>query len=156
MSGTEISYEDSHSVIIKVLLDKSKVDIMQIIYRISLIIKSSISNLIDNKDIDEIKMNENEIDRLYHLLIKMISLSLTDSCVLKSSKITNVSLIPYYFLIGKKLENIADNIENISQHLSDTKKQFEDRDKTLDVLGEELKILISYLMGDNKDIRENR
>ena len=37
MSGTEISYEDNHKISIKVLLDKSKVDIVHVIYRISLI-----------------------------------------------------------------------------------------------------------------------
>src|SRR3989338_5662277 len=43
MSGTEISYEDNNKIVVKVLLNKSKVDIVQVIYRISLIIESSVS-----------------------------------------------------------------------------------------------------------------
>ena len=46
MSGTEIRHEDKHKITIKVLLDKSKVDAMQIFYRISLILQSSISNIV--------------------------------------------------------------------------------------------------------------
>src|SRR3989338_4913945 len=39
MSGTEISYEDEERIVIKGLLDSSKIDITQLIYRISLIIE---------------------------------------------------------------------------------------------------------------------
>ncbi|MCD6398981.1 MAG: hypothetical protein J7L08_03605, partial [Candidatus Aenigmarchaeota archaeon] len=42
MSGTEISYEDKQKMTIKVLLDISKTDIKQILYRLYLIIESSI------------------------------------------------------------------------------------------------------------------
>ena len=37
MSGTEISYEDKRKISIRVLLDKYKVDLMQVLYRMSLI-----------------------------------------------------------------------------------------------------------------------
>ena len=83
MSGTEVSYEDAKNIKIKVLLDKSKVEIPQIIYRIGLIIGLSVANLLDGFDITEIRINENEIDRLYHLISKIVSLSLIDSNILK-------------------------------------------------------------------------
>ena len=51
MSGTEIVYEDKNNIKIKVLLDKSKIDIIQVIYRIILIIESSIESLLNNFDI---------------------------------------------------------------------------------------------------------
>src|SRR3989344_9454583 len=38
MSGSEIVYEDKNKIIIKVLLDKSKIDINQTIYRVWLLI----------------------------------------------------------------------------------------------------------------------
>ncbi|MBL7055523.1 phosphate uptake regulator PhoU [Candidatus Woesearchaeota archaeon] len=127
MSGTEIGYEDTSRITIRVLLDKSKISINQILYRINLILDLSLSNLTDNFDIEEIRMNENEIDRLYHLCTKIVSLSLRDSNVLNSSEIRNVSLIPSYFLISKRLENIADNINHLSEYIEKNKARFDDK-----------------------------
>ena len=117
MSGTEISYEDEKTIIIRVLLDKRKVDVIQVIYRILLIIDSSLANIISDFDIKEISLNENEIDRLYHLTTKIISSSQIDTNLLVSSNIKNPILIPSYFLIAKKLENIGDNINHLSNYL---------------------------------------
>jgi len=152
MSGTEISYEDKNVITINVLLDKSKVDIIQTIYRISLIIESSISNILEGLDIREIRINENEIDRLYHLIVKIISLSLRDSNILHSSKIKNVSLIPAYFLISKRLENIADNINHLSGYLHKKKVNFENKEDVLNFIKMELKRSIKHIIGGSKNI----
>jgi phosphate transport system protein len=117
MSGTEIGFEDSKRITVKVLLDRAKIDVAQVLYRISLIIDLSASSIVEELNIEEIRTNDNEIDRLYHLIAKMISLSLLDSNVLSSSKIRNASLIPSYFLIAKKLENIADDISRIAEYI---------------------------------------
>mgnify|MGYP000625061538 CR=1 FL=1 len=79
MSGTEISYEDKQKITVNVLLDKSKVDIIQTLYRISLLIESSISNILEKIDINEIRINENEVDRLYHLIVKIVQATLMNS-----------------------------------------------------------------------------
>jgi len=154
MSGTEINYEDKQKITIKVLLDKSKVDITQVFYRISLIIESSISNILEQLDINEIRINENEIDRLYHLIAKIISLSLIDSNILYSSKIRNVSLIPAYFLISKRLENIGDNINHLSEYLHKTNVKFENKKEILNFAKTELNRSTSYFMGKSPKIFE--
>ena len=154
MSGTEITYEDKNNIKIKVFLDKSKIDILQVIYRIILIIESSISSLLGEFNIEEIRMNENEIDRLYHLISKIISLSLTDSGILQSSKINYSSLIPSYFLIGKKLENIADNINHISEYLNSSKGQFEHSKEILLFIKEEIDRCANAIMGKKKNVFE--
>ncbi len=151
MSGTEISYEDKQKMIIKVLLDKSKVDIMQVLYRITLIIELSIQNLIEKLDINEIKINENEIDRLYHLTVKIISSSLIDSNILHSSKIKNVSLIPSYSLISKKLENIGDNINHLAGYLHKKKINLGNKD-ILNTIKKELTRSIRHLMQDSPGV----
>ena len=117
MSGTEVSYEDRQKIIIRVLLDKHKVDIIQVLYRISLLIDSSLANMLNGLDITEIRLNEYEIDRLYHLSTKIISTSLLDSSILQSSQIQNISLIPSFFLLSKRLENIADNISYLAEYV---------------------------------------
>src|SRR6056297_1647811 len=131
MSGTEINYEDEKKIIIKGLLDKSKIDIQQIIYRITMIIDLSIQNISEGPDLKEIRLNENEIDRLYHLATKVISMSLINSETLNSSKIKNTSFVPSYFLICKKLESLADNINHFAQHI---KKNNLKIGKTKDIL----------------------
>ena len=146
MSGTEISYEDKHTITIKVLLDKSKVDLTQLIYRINLIIDSSISNITDEFNIEEVRINENEIDRLYQLIVKIISLSLIDTNVLHSSEIRNISLIPSYFLISKRLENISDSLYNLAEHYYQEKNRPEGIKSSLSPLKEELGRTITHLL----------
>ncbi|MEK6946560.1 MAG: AbrB/MazE/SpoVT family DNA-binding domain-containing protein [Nanoarchaeota archaeon] len=154
MSGTEITYEDKNNIKIKVFLDKSKIDILQVIYRIILIIESSITSLLGEFSIEEIRINENEIDRLYHLISKIISLSLTDAGILQSSNINYSSLITSYFLIGKKLENIADNINHISEHLNSSKGKFEHSKEILLGIKEEMDICATAIIGNKKNVFE--
>jgi len=149
MSGTEINYEDKQKIIIQVLLDKSKVDILQVLYRVSLIIDSSISNILEQLNINEIKINENEIDRLYHLIVKIVSLSLIDSNILYSSKIKNVSLIPAYFLISKRLENVGDNVNHLSEYLDKTKINFENKKEILNFIRTELNRSIKHIISSS-------
>jgi len=146
MSGTEISYEDKQKMTIKVLLDISKTDIKQILYRLYLIIESSIMSMIEKIDIKEIKMNENEIDRLYHLLTKIISVSLINSDILHSSKIKNVSLIPSYFLIAKRLENIGDDINHLSDYIYGKKRSLANNKKILNFIKNEINKAIDCLL----------
>lgn len=122
MSGTEITHEEKNSIEIKVFLDKSKVDVMQVLFRVGLILDSSLSVLLDKPSLKEIELNEDEIDRLYHLITRVISLSLIDSNILRSSKIENVSSIPSLFLISKRLENFGDHLNTIAHHFSHLKK----------------------------------
>jgi phosphate uptake regulator len=154
MSGTEISYEDNNKITIHVLLDKSKVNIIQVIYRISLLIDSQITNLLGQSDIDEVRINENEIDRLYHLITKMISLALIDSNVLYSSKINNVSLIPAYFLISKRLENVGDNLNHLAEYLHEKKLCFGVNREILEFIKLELDRSVSYMLGKQTHIFE--
>ena len=119
MSGTEISFEDQKNIEIMVLLDKSKININQLLYRISLIIDSTFSNLETDLDLEKIKVNENEIDRLYHLMAKIISVSSINSSILQSSEIRNSLLIPNFSLIAKRLEHTGDFSEAIADYISE-------------------------------------
>lgn len=144
MSGTEITYEDKKHLKIKVFLDKSKVKISQVLYRISLLLESNIENITGELNLDEISINENEIDRLYHLTAKIISMSLTETQILKTSGIRNISLIPHYFLIGKRLENIGDNLNHLGKYMSKNKVRI--NKKIFDFIDKELRKSIKCLI----------
>ena len=154
MSGTEISYEDNKKITIKVLLDESKVTIYQILYRINLILELSISTILKEIDIEEIRINENEIDRLYHLMAKLISLSLIDSKILNSSRIKNISLIPSYFLISKKLENIGDDIYRLGEYLNGHEISFENKKEILTFIKNKLDRNVSHITHKTSKIFE--
>ncbi len=154
MSGTEITYEDNKKITLKILLDESKVTIYQIFYRINTILELSLSNILNEIDIEEIRINENEIDRLYHLGTKLISLSLTDSKILHSSKIKNTSLIPSYFLISKKLENIGDDLYRLGEYLNKHETCFENKKEILTFIKYKLNGTISHLIHKTSKIFE--
>lgn len=125
MSGTEIVYEDKERLEIRVLLEKSKINLQQVLYRIFLLIDSSLHVLVENFSYSEIRSNEGEVDRLYHLATKLIVSSLRDVALLQSSGITKTSLIPSLFLLSKRLENISDNVETIGKHCDGNKSLLE-------------------------------
>jgi len=110
MSGTEIVYEDSHKIKLKVLLDTEKLDIHQIFFRIYLLINSTISILEKDIDKDALSVNENEIDRLYHLLVKLISRATLQPHFIVQSNIGSPTNILSYLLIAKRLEHLGDNL----------------------------------------------
>ncbi len=138
MSGAEISHEDSKKIIVSVLLDPSKLNITQLLYRVGIIIDASLVSLMKRPDMEEIAMNEDEVDRLYHLTAKLISQSLVDSGILQSSGIGNISLVPSFFLIAKKLENITDNIHDLAVHMEEAKAEFPNRKEILGFIKREL------------------
>ena len=148
MSGTEITYEDKRQIRIRVLLDKSKVDIIQVMYRISLIIDSTVSTISNDLNLSEIKINENEIDRLYFLISKIIYLSLRDAGILQSSGIRHATLIPSFFLIAKRLENIGDNLNHLAEHLA-VSGGFRNRRRLLGFVNRELARGMRHLMQKN-------
>jgi phosphate uptake regulator len=118
ISGAEITYEDKKKIIIQILLDRSKIKLKQIIYRSLLIIDMSLSNILNGNNFDEVFLNEEEIDRLYNLMTSIITLSIIDAEILDSSGIEEVFLIPQYFLIIKRIENLADEIYRIGEYIN--------------------------------------
>jgi phosphate transport system protein len=150
LSGAEIIFEDKKTISVKILFDEDRLNIFQIFYRINLIIGASIDNLINKFDWEEIKMNEDEVDRLYHFSMKIIQSSLTDRSILVSSKINNLKIIPSLFLISKKLENIADSIKKVARLVEKDSLKLKDSFEILPLIQEEINRSTLYLMGKQK------
>ncbi|MEK6941403.1 MAG: PhoU domain-containing protein [archaeon] len=121
MSGAEIVFEDEKKIVLKVFLDKEKVDANNVLSRIGLIIQSSLNMCLGSLNVKEIERNEFEVDRLFHLATKIILLASNDYTILQTSGIKNNSFILSYFLISKKMENIADEIEHIAMSINKSK-----------------------------------
>ncbi|MCA9477671.1 MAG: hypothetical protein KC535_00810 [Nanoarchaeota archaeon] len=150
LSGTEIVDEQTDKITLKVMLDLQKINFLQLLYRLSLIIDSSIDLLINKIDWQEVKLNEDEIDRLYHAAVKIITVSLDDHRILSSSGIGSVQLIPSYFLISKRLENIADKVKLIARLSEKKAVDISESKKILGFLKEELSRTCKYLVGPQK------
>lgn len=150
LSGAEIIFEDKKTIRIKILFDEDRINIYQLLYRISLIIGCSIDNLVEKFNFEEINSNENEVDQLYHFSIKIIQSSLTDRSILISSKINNLKVIPSLFLISKKLETIADSFKKIAKDVELDKVDLGKVFPVLIFIKEEINKGILYLMGKQK------
>jgi len=152
MSGSEISYEDEKKIVLRILIDKTKINLKQVIHRITLVLDLSIQNLLEGPDKREIKINEDEIDRLYHLATKIITIALIDYNILHSSEIHNVLFIPSYFLICKKLENIGDNINHLSTHIISHKINIKPYEEYLQFFREELNRIVKHILKNYPNI----
>jgi phosphate transport system protein len=134
LSGVEVIFEDLNRIDMKVLLDISKTDINQILFRINLIISSCIDILLSKGSADDVQKNEDEVDRLYHLVRKMIFLSSRDSAVLQNSGINHISHAFSYSMINNKMEIIADNLAELGDHLLSPEMKNKDIPKTQEIL----------------------
>ena len=152
MSGSEISYEDEKKIILRILIDKTKINLKQVIHRIILVLDLSMQNILEELDKREIRINEDEIDRLYHLAAKTITLSLVDYKVLHSSEIHNILLIPSYFLVCKKLENIGDNINHLSTHMLSKKTNVRPYKEYVQFFRQELSRVIKHILNNYPNI----
>ncbi len=154
MSGTEITYEDQYKITIKILLDRERVDVIQVMYRISLIIEQSILGIEGNAYSQDLELNEREIDRLYHLICKIISLSMINTTLLHTSKIQHAGVITNYMIIAKKLENVADRIYFLGKYHLERKEGIKSRveKECLDLIMKELSRTMHCILADYKTL----
>ena len=153
MSGTEIIYEDLTHIKIKVFLDKSKVEVNQLLLRLGLLLSASMDNILTKNYIRALERNESEIDRLYHLSAKIIFQALITPQVLQNSGIGHISHILPYFMISKRLENIGDVLLNISHHFYGPKTEMKDLKSKLAFLRDKLLKDLHYLSQSDKPFK---
>lgn len=149
MSGTEIVYEDDKKMEINVFLNNEKLNIKQILFRVCLIIRSSINNIRQGYEVETIKINENEIDRLYHLIIKLITVSQSKPELLISSQIKDQYNLLSYFIIAKRLEHLGDNINHLVE-IFDKEGYHEEILVILDFIDSRLKRNMNFLMSEKE------
>ncbi|MEM4391046.1 MAG: AbrB/MazE/SpoVT family DNA-binding domain-containing protein [Candidatus Diapherotrites archaeon] len=155
MSGTVISQEDDKEIIIKVLLEKSKVEIKQILFRLCTLIDNSLNALQEKPNKEEIQLNENEIDRLYHLGVKTLTISLINNQFLITSGIKNATLIPSYFFILKRLEHIGDEIQALSKSTYYKKEKSKENSEILNLLRKKIKEIHFTLKNEETKLNNN-
>ncbi|MBL7100426.1 MAG: hypothetical protein ISS23_00560 [Nanoarchaeota archaeon] len=146
MSGTEIIFEDLKQVEIKVLLDMSKINVNQLFFRINIILNATINHIINGLEMKDISRNEEEIDRLYHLVAKMISLSSTNTNTLIESEINKISYILPYFLISKRLENIGDYLNALAKYMKKNDIDAKPFRRILKLIGQRISKYINLLV----------
>ncbi len=117
MSGTVIEFESNQKINMKVLLNEVNLTTVQMLYRMSMVIDLLFDNLLETHSDSEVEMNENELDRVYHLFNKTISLLLRQPALLKTSGIEKMSLLPPYILLAKRLESLGDELQALSKIL---------------------------------------
>jgi phosphate uptake regulator len=116
LSGAEIVFEDLSHIDVKILLDITKTNISQLLYRTNILIGLCIDSILQKRPIEELIANEEETDRIYHLITKMIFLASKDPAILQSSGIKDISYIIHYSTIGKTLESIADSLTDLGKY----------------------------------------
>jgi phosphate uptake regulator len=107
--GAQIITESEKRIEIEVIIDRTRIDLRQILHRMSLLIHESIESIATG-DHESVTLNEDEIDRLYHLSQRAITMVTRDSSLLASSGIPTQATIPSFFMISKRLESIGDDL----------------------------------------------
>ncbi|MBN1544028.1 phosphate uptake regulator PhoU [Candidatus Woesearchaeota archaeon] len=149
LSGVEIVFEDLSKIDVKVLLDISKTDLKQLLFRTNLLINAGIDIILERNGLDDLERNEDEVDRMHHLITKMIYLASTNTAVLHSSGIKNISHILSYSALNKKMENIADSLTDLGRYVLEQQKSDKVMVSLLDFFKKRLSRDIGLLMKDN-------
>jgi phosphate uptake regulator len=152
LPGTHIVSENKKKIVMKVAIKEFNLDIFQIFYRMSLMIDASIESLITGLDWDEIQLNEKEVDKLYNLSKKILTASIGNRDVLKTSKIEKPELVPPLLLINKRLENIADNLKKIGTLVENDSIVLKESKEIFPKLRKELERSVLYLIGKKNKV----
>jgi phosphate uptake regulator len=165
MIGTEVVNEDMRSIHIRSLISSSKINLFELLSRMRLLLKLSIKNVSTYQDLKELERNEQEIDRVYQLCVKTLTLSMKDPSLLQSSGLKDLKLVLPFFMVCKRIESVADYLSILLKVYSDKIKSKEKKmldglfvlinDATQAVLSNiELKDNYQLLKNLEKDISE--
>lgn len=128
----EIAEQTSNKIIAKDLLNPKEISIQKTIRRMDIIIRSMVEDIVssfENKHSHEsISFRDQDINRLYFLLFRILRSALNDSKISSIYNLTNSQVLSYWYLIIN-LESIADNIKKISEVLTDIKHEIKDSKK---------------------------
>ncbi len=121
----EISEQTSSKIIAKDMLDLREVSIDKTIRRMDIIVRSIIKDLIpsDKEMAESISFRDQDVNRLYFLLFKIIKTSLKQPDTAKIIGIENYADILSLWYLILNLENISDNAKEIYSISIDVKKE---------------------------------
>ncbi len=115
MIGTEIVNEDTKNIKIRSLISSSKVNLFELLSRMKLLLKLIIKNITTYMDYKELDRNEQEIDRVFQLCLKILTISMTDPSLLQSSGLKNLKLVLPFFMICKRVESVGDYLVDLAR-----------------------------------------
>ena len=99
--GLEIVDEDSFKITVQFLLDSHSMEVSKILKRMSSLIggmhRDTISSLLKNNDTmgDLIRKRDDEVDRQYFLIVRLMRSAMMDRKLASSLNLTNIDLLDY-------------------------------------------------------------
>jgi phosphate uptake regulator len=121
--GLEIVDEDSFKITIQFLLDSHSMEVSKILKRMSSLIggmhRDTISSLLKNNDTigDLIRKRDDEVDRQYFLIVRLMRSAMMDRKLASSLNLTNIDLLDYR-IAANHLESAGDHICSLASFLS--------------------------------------
>ncbi|MGA9745352.1 MAG: phosphate uptake regulator PhoU [Nitrososphaeraceae archaeon] len=121
--GLEIVDEDSFKITVQFLLDSHSMEVSKILKRMSSLIggmhRDTISSLLKNNDTlgDLIRKRDDEVDRQYFLIVRLMRSAMMDRKLASSLNLTNIDLLDYR-IAANHLESAGDHICSLASFLS--------------------------------------
>jgi phosphate uptake regulator len=121
--GLEIVDEDSFKITVQFLLDSHSMEVSKILKRMSSLIggmhRDTISSLRKNNDTlgDLIRKRDDEVDRQYFLIVRLMRSAMMDRKLASSLNLTNIDLLDYR-IAANHLESAGDHICSLASFLS--------------------------------------
>ena len=121
--GLEIVDEDSFKITVQFLLDSHSMEVSKILKRMSSLIggmhRDTISSLLKNNDTigDLIRKRDDEVDRQYFLIVRLMRSAMMDRKLASSLNLTNIDLLDYR-IAPNHLESAGDHICSLASFLS--------------------------------------
>jgi phosphate uptake regulator len=121
--GLEIVDEDSFKITVQFLLDSHSMEVSKILKRMSSLIggmhRDTISSLLKNNDTlgDLIRKRDDEVDRQYFLIVRLMRSAMMDRKLASSLNLTNIDLLDYR-IAANHIESAGDHICSLASFLS--------------------------------------
>lgn len=122
----EVAEQNANSIVAKDLLNLKEISIEKTIRRMDMLVRSMLQDsvaTIENPELAQsVSMRDDEVNRAYFLLIRLLKSSLNNRQIAEFFQLTNTKVLSYYYLTIN-LENFADCAKQMVDYLAKEKKK---------------------------------
>ncbi|PIN75599.1 hypothetical protein COV18_02015 [Candidatus Woesearchaeota archaeon CG10_big_fil_rev_8_21_14_0_10_37_12] len=149
----EVAEQSAKSIVAKDLLNVKDVNVEKTVRRMDMLVRSmlqdSVAALDDAKLIDSVIMRDEEVNRAYFLLMRLLKSSLANKHIADSFQLSNDQILNFYYLTIN-LENFADYTKHLAEYVGKEKKKSNIKEMFERVEKSYLDAMKAYFVSDRK------
>ncbi|WP_069807640.1 phosphate uptake regulator PhoU [Vulcanisaeta thermophila] len=126
ISGAEVIEEGGDYLVIKFIMPSPEIPIKRLLNRMALVVLGMIDDALalfrGDGDVEEIVERDNEVDRLYLLMARLVMMGLVDQTILSKLEVENSRELVNSLMVAKSLERAGDHAWRAANFIHEVRK----------------------------------